>query len=67
MRVSIGTETHFLDQLGYMPLGVAVARRAWLAKAEVMNTWPFEKLAAWTRRHPRDRSPQTPRAAAARS
>jgi DNA polymerase (family 10) len=67
VRVSIGTDTHLLDQLGYMPLGVAVARRAWLSKAEVTNTWPFAKLAAWTRRHPPARAPQTPRAVAARS
>ena len=31
-------------------LGVAVARRAWLEKSEVVNTWPLAKLEAWARR-----------------
>jgi DNA polymerase (family 10) len=50
VRVAIDTDTHVLDQLACMPLGVAVARRAWLEKSEVVNTWPVRKLEAWTRR-----------------
>jgi DNA polymerase (family 10) len=50
VRVAIDTDTHVLDQLACMPLGVAVARRAWMEKAEVLNTWPARKLAAWARR-----------------
>ncbi len=50
VRVAIDTDTHVLDQLACMPFGVAVARRAWMEKAEVVNTWPARKLAAWTRR-----------------
>jgi DNA polymerase (family 10) len=50
VRVAIDTDSHVLDQLAYMPLGVAVARRAWMTKAEVVNTWPARKLAAWTQR-----------------
>ena len=50
VRVAIDTDTHVLDQLACMPLGVAVARRAWLGKSEVVNTWPIGKLEAWTRR-----------------
>jgi len=52
VRVAIDTDTHVLDQLACMPLGVAVARRAWMEKAEVLNTWPAGKLAAWARRPP---------------
>jgi hypothetical protein len=26
---------------------VAIARRAWLTKADVINCWPVEKLLAW--------------------
>jgi DNA polymerase (family 10) len=48
--VAIDTDTHVLDQLAYMALGVAVARRAWLGKSEVVNTWPVQQLEAWTRR-----------------
>jgi DNA polymerase (family 10) len=50
VRVAIDTDMHVLDQLAYMSLGVAVARRAWMAKSEVVNTWPARKLAAWARR-----------------
>ena len=50
VRVAIDTDTHVLDQLACMPLGVAVARRAWMTKAEVVNTWPARKLVAWTKR-----------------
>jgi DNA polymerase (family 10) len=50
VRVAIDTDTHILDQLACMPLGVAVARRAWIEKSEVVNTWPVRKLEAWTRR-----------------
>jgi DNA polymerase (family 10) len=50
VTVAIDTDTHVLDQLACMPLGVAIARRGWLGKAEVVNTWPVQKLEAWTRR-----------------
>ncbi len=50
VRVAIDTDTHVLDQLACMPLGVAIARRAWIGKAEVVNTWTLRKLEAWMRR-----------------
>jgi DNA polymerase (family 10) len=50
VRIAIDTDTHVLDQLACMALGVGVARRAWLEKSEVVNTWPVRKLEAWTRR-----------------
>jgi DNA polymerase (family 10) len=50
VHVAIDTDTHVLDQLACMPLGVAVARRAWLGKSAVVNAWPARKLLAWTRR-----------------
>jgi DNA polymerase (family 10) len=50
VRVAIDTDTHVLDQLACMPLGVAIARRAWIEKSEVVNTWPMRDIEAWTRR-----------------
>jgi DNA polymerase (family 10) len=50
VHVAIDTDTHVLDQLAYMSLGVAIARRAWLGKSEVVNTWSLKKLEAWVRR-----------------
>jgi DNA polymerase (family 10) len=48
--VAIGTDTHMLDHLGYMELGVATARRGWVEAPAVINTWPVEKLRAWLAR-----------------
>lgn len=45
--LSIDTDTHFLDQLENMTLGVATARRAWIGKSDVVNAMPLEKLLAW--------------------
>jgi DNA polymerase (family 10) len=45
--ISINTDTHFLDQLDNMALGVATARRAWITKTDVINTMPLGKLLVW--------------------
>ncbi|MBI1846526.1 MAG: DNA polymerase/3'-5' exonuclease PolX [Candidatus Rokubacteria bacterium] len=45
--LAIGTDTHMLDHLGYMELGVATARRGWVEASSVINTWPAEQLRAW--------------------
>ncbi len=47
--IAVSTDAHVLDHLTMMELGVATARRAWLAKDEVVNTWPAKKLLAWAR------------------
>ena len=47
VMLSIDTDTHFLDQLENMTLGVATARRAWIGKPDVINTMPLDKLLAW--------------------
>ncbi len=40
--VPVNTDAHSVQALGYAELGVAQARRAWLTKAQVLNTrtWP---------------------------
>jgi DNA polymerase (family 10) len=48
--LSIGTDTHMLDHLGYMELGVATARRGWVEAAGVVNTWPVDRLRTWLAR-----------------
>jgi len=48
--LAISTDTHALDQLDTMRLGVATARRAWVGPAEVINTWSVDKLRAWARK-----------------
>ncbi|MBI2882742.1 MAG: DNA polymerase/3'-5' exonuclease PolX [Candidatus Methylomirabilis oxyfera] len=47
ITLAISTDTHSLDQLDNMSLGVAVARRAWLEKSDVINTRPLDTLLTW--------------------
>ncbi|MCX5657103.1 MAG: PHP domain-containing protein, partial [Candidatus Omnitrophica bacterium] len=42
--VSINTDAHTLNQLNFMRLGVAVARRGWLSKENVLNSLPLKEL-----------------------
>jgi DNA polymerase (family 10) len=49
VRVAISTDTHLLDQLDWMELGVATARRGWTETRQVVNTWPPQKLRGWLR------------------
>ncbi len=48
--IAISTDAHAIPQLDYMRYGVAVARRAWLTPADVLNTRPARVLAAWLAR-----------------
>jgi histidinol phosphatase-like PHP family hydrolase len=45
----VNTDTHVLDDLAQMELGVATARRAGVGAAQVVNTWPTRRLLAWAR------------------
>jgi DNA polymerase (family 10) len=48
--ISINTDAHSEADLDMLPFGVAIARRAWLTAADVINTWTTEKLLEWLRR-----------------
>jgi DNA polymerase (family 10) len=45
--IVVNTDTHYLDNLDNMALGIATARRAWIAGSQVVNTLPPGKLLAW--------------------
>lgn len=45
--LSINTDSHTKDSLWMSELGIKIARRAWLEKDDVINTWKFEKLYSW--------------------
>jgi DNA polymerase (family X) len=47
IRVAIGTDSHHLDQLWMMSLGVAVARRGWLETKDVLNTLSLKEILKW--------------------
>lgn len=44
VKLAINTDSHTTEQLLSMKFGIAVARRAWLTKEDVINTLPLEKL-----------------------
>lgn len=44
VRVVINTDAHMVEQLDLMKFGVAVARRGWLEKGDILNTLSFENL-----------------------
>lgn len=44
IKISIATDAHHKDHLRYMELGVAIARRGWLEKKDVINTLNLKKL-----------------------
>ncbi|MBI4621459.1 MAG: DNA polymerase/3'-5' exonuclease PolX [Desulfobacterales bacterium] len=43
-KVVINTDAHVLHQFDYMDIGVAVARRGWLEKEDVLNTLDVESF-----------------------
>jgi len=45
--IAINTDSHHPDQLDNMEIGVAYARKAWLKKETVVNTWPLSELKSW--------------------
>ncbi|HEY7540981.1 MAG TPA: DNA polymerase/3'-5' exonuclease PolX [Methylomirabilota bacterium] len=47
--VAVDTDTHVLDHLGAIELGVATARRAWLGKDQIVNTWSAKRLVGWAK------------------
>ncbi|WPZ17623.1 DNA polymerase/3'-5' exonuclease PolX [Geobacillus subterraneus] len=47
--IAINTDAHHLDMLDDMAIGVATARKGWIKKETVINTWPLEKLQQFLR------------------
>ena len=47
VKVGIGTDTHHLDQMWMMSLGIAVARRGWLETQDVLNALSLKELLKW--------------------
>ena len=44
VKLAINTDAHIAEQLELMKFGVAVARRGWIEKADVLNTLPCARL-----------------------
>jgi DNA polymerase (family X) len=50
IMLAINTDAHAPSHLDFMRYGVAVARRAWLERADILNALPLEKILARRRR-----------------
>ena len=44
VKLTLGSDAHSVPQMEFLPLGVAVARRGWLSKDDLVNTWELEKV-----------------------
>lgn len=45
--LSINTDAHTAAGLEALSFGVAIARRAWLTRRDVINAWPVDRLLGW--------------------
>jgi len=50
VKFTISTDAHAPEQLNNINFGVSVARRGWLRAADVLNTYPLDKLLSWIKR-----------------
>src|SRR5699024_4977353 len=48
--IAINTDAHNKEMLEHMKYGVSVAKKAWLEKSDVMNTWSIEQLTEFMNR-----------------
>jgi DNA polymerase (family X) len=47
VKFIINTDAHEVTQMDNMKYGVAVARRGWCTKQDIINTWDWKKFAEW--------------------
>lgn len=47
VKFAINTDAHEISQMENMRFGVAVARRGWAEKKDVVNTWDWTDFAKW--------------------
>jgi len=51
VKIVINTDAHNLEMLEHMPYGISTAKKGWILKENVMNTWDLEKLTAYLKRN----------------
>ncbi|RDW21623.1 DNA polymerase/3'-5' exonuclease PolX [Oceanobacillus chungangensis] len=51
VTLAINTDSHSYGMLEHMKYGVGVAKKGWIHKDSIMNTWPLEKLIAYFNRN----------------
>ncbi|MBE2224193.1 MAG: DNA polymerase/3'-5' exonuclease PolX, partial [Anaerolineae bacterium] len=50
VKIAINTDAHRPEHFAFRHFGVAVGQRGWLAKEQVVNTWPLEQFLAYIRK-----------------
>ncbi|MDP2926567.1 MAG: DNA polymerase/3'-5' exonuclease PolX [bacterium] len=53
IKMVINTDSHMKEQMRFIELGVAQARRGWAEKSDIINCWPLAKLLSFLKNHPR--------------
>jgi DNA polymerase (family 10) len=51
VKIVINTDAHNLEMLDDMDVGVSIARKGWIRKETVINTWELEELRKFLARH----------------
>ncbi|MCM8767625.1 MAG: DNA polymerase/3'-5' exonuclease PolX [Candidatus Omnitrophica bacterium] len=44
LKFALGTDSHNIGMLKYIKFGIGMARRGWLTKNEILNTYQWEKM-----------------------
>jgi DNA polymerase (family 10) len=44
IKFSLGTDSHNIGMLKYIRFGIGIARRGWLTKEEILNTYKWEEM-----------------------
>ncbi len=47
VKLVIDTDAHAISQMDLMFYGVAVARRGWAKKSDIINTLPYKEFKKW--------------------
>lgn len=50
VKLALGTDSHQLDQLRSMELGISVARRGWLEKGDILNSFSLKEVLKWLKK-----------------
>jgi DNA polymerase (family X) len=52
IKIAINTDAHHKNHLRFLHFGVANARRAWISKKQIYNTWSAEAIKDWINSRP---------------
>lgn len=44
VKMSVDSDAHNINQIGFLDYGISQARRGWAEKSDIINAWPVEKM-----------------------